>query len=66
MTVRLEACGKVFLAGEYAVLDPGRPALVVGIDRKLHATADPSPVQGLVVKPGPGRGGYGGRQTAGR
>jgi len=43
MTVRLEACGKVFLAGEYAVLDPGRPALVVGIDRKLHATADPSP-----------------------
>jgi phosphomevalonate kinase len=43
MSVRLEACGKVFLAGEYAVLDPGRPALVVGIDRKLHATADPSP-----------------------
>jgi len=43
MTVRLEACGKVFLAGEYAVLDAGRPALVVGIDRKLHAIADPSP-----------------------
>lgn len=42
MSVRVEACGKVFLAGEYAVLDPGRPALVVGIDRKLHATADPS------------------------
>jgi phosphomevalonate kinase len=42
MSVGLAACGKVFLAGEYAVLDPGRPGLVVGIDRKLHATADAS------------------------
>ncbi len=42
MSARLEACAKVFLAGEYAVLDPHRPALVVGIDRKLHATADRS------------------------
>src|SRR5712664_1921754 len=42
MSVRLEACAKVFLAGEYAVLDRGRPALVVGIDRKVHATADRS------------------------
>ena len=40
MTVRLAACGKVFLAGEYAVLDPGRPAVVAGIDRRLHATAE--------------------------
>jgi phosphomevalonate kinase len=42
MSLSLAACGKVFLAGEYAVLDPGRPALVAGIDRKLHATADRS------------------------
>jgi phosphomevalonate kinase len=42
MSVRLEACAKVFLAGEYGVLEPRRPALVVGIDRKLHATADRS------------------------
>jgi len=42
MSVRLEACAKVFLAGEYAVLEPDRPALVVGIDWKLHATADRS------------------------
>jgi phosphomevalonate kinase len=40
MTVRLEASGKVFLAGEFAVLDPGRPALVVGIDWKMHAVAE--------------------------
>jgi len=41
MTVRLSASGKVFLAGEYAVLDPGRPALVAGIDWKMHAVAEP-------------------------
>lgn len=40
MSERLEACGKVFLAGEYAVLEAGRPALVAGIDRKLHATVE--------------------------
>jgi len=42
MSVRLEACAKVFLAGEYAVLEPRQPALVVGIDLKLHAIADRS------------------------
>jgi phosphomevalonate kinase len=40
MTARLAASGKLFLAGEYAVLDPGRPALVVGIDRRMHAVAE--------------------------
>jgi phosphomevalonate kinase len=40
MSERLEAFAKVFLAGEYAVLDPGRPALVAGIDRKLRATVE--------------------------
>src|SRR3984893_5749264 len=42
MSGGLGACAKVFLAGEYAVLEPRRPALVVGIDRKLHAIADRS------------------------
>jgi phosphomevalonate kinase len=32
------AHGKAFLAGEYAVLD-GRPALVLALDRALHASA---------------------------
>ena len=40
MSERLEAFAKVFLAGEYAVLEPGRPALVAGIDRKLHARVE--------------------------
>ncbi|MBS2025417.1 MAG: hypothetical protein JST92_23705 [Deltaproteobacteria bacterium] len=33
----LSAPGKLFLAGEYAVLDKGRPALVAAVDRALHA-----------------------------
>ncbi len=40
--MRLAAHGKVFLAGEYAVLD-GAPALVVGIDKDLHASCEPAP-----------------------
>lgn len=48
---RLEAPGKVFLAGEYAVLDPGRPALVAGVDRKLVASSGSAPRLTLVHKP---------------
>lgn len=39
MSERISAPGKVFLAGEYAVLD-GHPALVAGIDRWMHASVD--------------------------
>jgi phosphomevalonate kinase len=39
--VKLAAPGKAFLAGEYAVLLPGGAALVVGVDRFLHATVRP-------------------------
>lgn len=37
----LWAPGKVFLAGEYAVLDRGRPALVAAIDRGLRLSLRP-------------------------
>jgi phosphomevalonate kinase len=40
--MKLRAPGKVFLAGEYAVLERGRPALVVGIDRFLEAIVEPA------------------------
>jgi len=40
MTVRVQAFGKVFLAGEYAVLEAGSPALVAGVDRTLTAVAE--------------------------
>jgi phosphomevalonate kinase len=45
--MRLRAPGKVFLAGEYAVLERGRPALVVGIDRFLEATVTAAPAISL-------------------
>jgi phosphomevalonate kinase len=51
MTVRLAASGKVFLAGEYAVLDAGRPALVAGIDWKMHAVAEPGPRVEILHRP---------------
>jgi len=37
----LEAPGKMFLAGEYAVLEPGRSALVVAVDRTLRLRVRP-------------------------
>ncbi len=39
--MKLSAPGKVFLAGEYAVLD-GAPALVAGLDLRLHAELEPA------------------------
>jgi phosphomevalonate kinase len=48
MSERLAARAKVFLAGEHAVLEPGRPALVAGIDRSLHATVTSDP-RGLEI-----------------
>jgi phosphomevalonate kinase len=49
----LEAPGKMFLAGEYAVLEPGRAALVVAVDRalRLRMRPDPQPTVELWHKP---------------
>ena len=44
----MTAPGKVFLAGEYAVLDRGRPALVAAVDRNLSLGWLPLP-EGQVV-----------------
>ena len=39
--MKLAAPGKAFLAGEYAVLEPGGAALLVGVDRFLNASLRP-------------------------
>ena len=50
MTEPLSAPGKIFLAGEYAVLD-GRPALVMAVDRHLHATWEPAATVLILHRP---------------
>ncbi|QDY80395.1 phosphomevalonate kinase [Streptomyces qinzhouensis] len=40
--VRREAPGKLLIAGEYAVLTPGRPALAMAVDRYVTVTAEPA------------------------
>jgi phosphomevalonate kinase len=47
----LSAPGKAFLAGEFAVLEAGRPALVMGIDQRLHAKWDPAREVSLLHQP---------------
>lgn len=46
-TVVRRAPGKLFVAGEYAVVDPGNPAILVAVDRHVTVT---------VTGPGPGDG----------
>ncbi|MFD0312653.1 phosphomevalonate kinase [Streptomyces flavalbus] len=35
------APGKLFVAGEYAVVEPGRPAILVAVDRRITVTVAP-------------------------
>ena len=51
----LFAPGKVFLAGEYAVLEPGWPALVLATARGLHADVAPLPRGEVELVHGPSR-----------
>ncbi|MEU4796694.1 phosphomevalonate kinase [Streptomyces sp. NPDC023327] len=46
-TVTHTAPGKLFIAGEYAVLKPGQPAIVVAVDRFITVSASP-PLDGEV------------------
>lgn len=47
-TVSRQAPGKLFIAGEYAVLEPGHPAILVAVDRQVSATVS-APDDGDVV-----------------
>src|ERR1041384_5764201 len=50
MSERISAPGKIFLAGEYAVLD-GHAALVAGIDKRIHATVSAADGVHLIHEP---------------
>ncbi|GAA1881137.1 phosphomevalonate kinase [Asanoa iriomotensis] len=58
-TVSRRAPGKLFVAGEYAVLEPGHPALLVAVDRHVTVTVSPTGDTGVRVEsdlcPGPTR-----------
>lgn len=45
------APGKLFVAGEYAVVTPGEPAVVVAVDRHLTATLTPVAGAGSIHSP---------------
>lgn len=42
-TIRVQAPGKLFIAGEYAVVDPTRAAILVAVDRYLTVELRPTP-----------------------
>ncbi|MDO5730467.1 phosphomevalonate kinase [Corynebacterium sphenisci] len=44
------ACGKLYLAGEYAVMTPGATAVILGVDRHLTAAAYPAAGEGGEVR----------------
>lgn len=43
------APGKLFIAGEYAVVDPGTPAILVAVDRYVTVTASGGDGAGVVI-----------------
>lgn len=45
--LRLRVPGKLMIAGEYAVLEPHQPAVVVAVDRFMHATMEPAAAYSL-------------------
>jgi phosphomevalonate kinase len=48
-TVRRQAPGKLFVAGEYAVLEPGHPAILVAVDRQVSVTVSGSDGTDVVI-----------------
>jgi len=49
-TVTRHAPGKLFIAGEYAVVEPGRPAILVAVDRTVSVTVSLGPDIGTDVE----------------
>jgi phosphomevalonate kinase len=48
-TVVRRAPGKLFVAGEYAVVEPGTPAILVAVDREITVTVSGSGEAGVVI-----------------
>lgn len=50
-TITATAPGKLFIAGEYAVVTPGEPSVIVAVNRYLHVTVTPSEGAGRIHSP---------------
>ncbi|MGX1915401.1 phosphomevalonate kinase [Streptomyces phaeochromogenes] len=48
-TVVRHAPGKLFVAGEYAVVEPGNPAILVAVDRQVTVTVSGTGEAGIVI-----------------
>ncbi|MGW4366487.1 phosphomevalonate kinase [Nocardia takedensis] len=48
--ITVAAPGKLYIVGEYAVLEPGSPAVLVGVDRYVRAVLSPNDGPGPVVR----------------
>ncbi|MGY3703755.1 phosphomevalonate kinase [Vagococcus martis] len=46
--IKASAPGKLYIAGEYAVLEPGNPALIVALDQFITVTLKPADKQGSI------------------
>ncbi len=40
--IEVSAPGKLYIAGEYAVVEPGHPAIIVAIDQFMTVTIEPA------------------------
>lgn len=46
--IRAQAPGKLFIAGEYAVVEPGEPSVLVAVDRHITVDVEPADTQGSI------------------
>jgi phosphomevalonate kinase len=46
--IRAQAPGKLFIAGEYAVVEPGEPAVLVAVDRHITVEVEPAELHGSI------------------
>lgn len=47
--ITVKAPGKLYIAGEYAVVESGYPAIIVALDQFVTATISPSETIGSIV-----------------
>ncbi len=47
--IRVSAPGKLFIAGEYAVVEPGYPAVLIAVDRFVTVTLEPTADRGRLI-----------------